>query len=170
MKIGLYINTNKVGLQFGTTKDRDMFWAAMGNKTNGSPNESAEKFGERSIRLHPEHFKARLMWAMDIDDLSPEVISPNNEIKVKPDSITPPAKVEPIMILKEPEVATVTASPVIGETPIVSPVIPLPMQTPIPEITNPNTPIVQTPKVEFDPEPIDKRTRAYREWKERNKK
>lgn len=184
MKLGLYVNTNKVGLQFGTTKDRDMFWTAMGNKTNGSPQESAEKFGERSIRLHPEHFKARLMWEMDLEDLSPSVISPINEIKVKPDSITAPAKVEPIMILKEPEVATMTASPVVAT--VIMP--PPPVQVPIPEISNPNAPATLTPEKglgvnlfemkevhdgpakQFDPEPTDKRTKAWKEWKVRNKK
>lgn len=155
MKLGLYLNTNKVGLQFGTEKDRDEFWNAMGAKANGGADESAEKFGQRSIRLHPEHFKARLMWTMDIQVLSPEVVSPVTEIKVPAGSITAPAKLEPVAIIKEPEPA-----------PVPQPAPPDPVAAkPVEAMAE-----VGTLTVPADPEPLDKRTRLYRDWKARNKK
>lgn len=156
MKIGLYVNTNKVGLQFGTEKDRDTFWTAMAIRgSTGGADEAAEKFGQRSIRLHPEHFKARLMWEMDIDNLSPQVVSPVSEIKVPAASITAPAKLEPVAIIKEPEPAPVPQP----ATPAPVPAKPVEAMAEVGTVTAP-----------ADPEPLDKRTRLYRDWKARNKK
>lgn len=163
MKLGLYLNTNKVGLQFGTEKDRDTFWNAMGAKANGGADESAEKFGQRSIRLHPEHFKARLMWTMDIQVLSPEVVSPVTEIKVPAGSITAPAKLEPVAIIKEP-------APAPEPQPQPQPQPPVPTLVAIDEIsTLPVTEPIREVK-NLDIEPLDKRTKLWRAWNARNSK
>ena len=128
MILAIYLKPNRVGLSFGSSKDRDSFWRAMGSNGNSGPESPAEKFGEKIILLHPENFKAKMWWKCEMERISPEVESVKNEVKVQAGDLRAQEPMPPIAIIPEmppPAEIVEPAAPSV-ELPPPPPAIPIP--------------------------------------------
>jgi hypothetical protein len=167
MKLSLYLLPNKVGLRFDTTTDRDAFFARFPQK------DALEKFGMRVIRFLPDKIKDP-GWQTVIEtgqQAQPPATPPTNPATVpkltEADHLVNVASGDPFAITGKHVVKAlpglVAVKSNITEEPPVESVQPEP---PAPAAA------VEEPKVELpaaDPEPSDKRTRSWREWKARQK-
>lgn len=164
MKLRLYIKPNVIGLSFANRDDRDLFWSRLGKYQV-----SAEKFGERTVRLHPDKAKAGFHFALASEV---RIESLNGEVKTAPAPVQPKPveKTIPAAAIRAPEpipaIATVPVE-VLESGAVAAPVakeIDMPMPEPPPAINMPQVASV------LDPEPADKRTKEWKAWNMRQKK
>lgn len=170
MKLRLYIKPNVIGLSFASRDDRDLFWSRLGKYQV-----SAEKFGERTVRLHPDKAKAGFHFSLasevKIESLNGEVKSAPAPVQPKPVEKTIPAAAirapEPIPAIATVPVEVLESGAVAAperEIDMPMPTHPMSMPEPSPSINIPQVASVT------DPEPVDKRTKEWKAWKARQSK
>lgn len=195
MNISYYILPPNAGFKFGTPSERDQFWASLKDTIRVG----AEKVGNRTIRLHPSKMKQGFEWAMmtrNGEATAQAVVPPQPPPNVPVTVSAPPTKSDTVTTTNPfDKLASNPTRPLPGLTPPVpremlaaptqttqssdvpeSPVAPVEEVTtstqPVIEELNTATEIPKEPAVESgfdDPEPADKRTKAYRDWKARQK-
>jgi len=164
MILAIYLKPNRVGLSFGSAKDRDQFWRAMGSNGNSGPESPAEKFGEKIILLHPENFKAKMWWKCEMNTLSPEVESVKNEVKVQAGDLRAQEPMPPIAIIPNEPVTTEMVEPAAPSVELPTPPTPIP----IPEVSKIS--MVEVPPSADDPKPAGHHaSKEARAWRERQR-
>lgn len=169
MILRLYLKPGIIGLSFGNRDDREKFWSRLGAYQAG-----AERFGERTIRLTPANAKSGFSMAIQTDM---KIESMNGDAKPVAPQPKPVENTIPAAAIRPPDpispIATLPAE--VLESPNVT--VPVPVTAAIPEPTPEPPPSIAIPQVSSitqndDPEPtgIHKNSRAYRAWKERQKK
>ena len=175
MKLRLYIKPNVIGLSFANRDDRDLFWSRLGKYQV-----SAEKFGERTVRLHPDKAKAGFHFALASEV---RIESLNGEAKAAPAPVQPKPveKTIPAAAIRAPEpipaIATVPVEVLESGSVSVpeSREVDMPMPEPLPAIEIPEVSQIKvgdrilTSKF-IDAEPLDRRTKEWKAWKARQSK
>jgi hypothetical protein len=175
MKLQLRIAPNEVSLRFSSVGHRDSFWHALANNPVGgfSPQQAAQRVGSNHIRFFPEKMKAGYDWPFQSLP-APILVEADGEPVTKPVAVVqkPPEKTIPASAIRPPEpiapIATLPAE--VLESPVPQSGIEQPAQQFVPE-PPPSIVIPQVASVaemkqaeDNDPEPPDRRTKAWKQW------
>jgi hypothetical protein len=175
MKLSLRIAPNEVSLRFSSVGHRDSFWQALANNpVNGfSPQQAAQRVGSNRIRFFPEKMKAGYDWPFQSLP-APILVDADAEPVAKPVAVVqkPQEKTIPASAIRPPDPISPVATLPIAE--LESPTVTAPstaapefVPEPPPSIDIPQVASVDEMKADDDPEPPDKRTKAYKQWLER---
>jgi hypothetical protein len=179
MKLSLRIAPNEVSLRFSSVGHRDSFWQALANNPVGdfSPQQAAQRVGSNRIRFFPEKMKAGYDWPFQSLP-APILVEADAEPMAKPVPVVqkPPEKTIPASAIRPPEPISPVATLPIAE--LESPTIAAPVEQPLQEFVPEPPPSIDIPQVasvaemkdDDDPEPPDRRTKAWKQWAARQGK
>lgn len=180
MKTSLYLLPNRIGLKFEQSADRDLFWNSMSDGARLA----AERIGNRTIRFRPDRFQDKngLIIPLTGNGTGPVAIA--SKPAPPPPAKPPPSNIVNVGTGSDPFAITGNAVKALpGMVAVQSNIAPgMPqeasggIQTP-PTAENASTvqgdavaPSQEAPEPKpeaekADPEPKDRRTKAWRMWK-----
>lgn len=178
MKIKFYCIPNACGLKFDTNPEREQFF----NGLRPGVQAAAERVAMRSIRFHPSKLRDP---GFEIQLVTADGLSEQQSVKIQQAPPLPPAPVAPKdFVTTSPFAGSVgpnATRPLPGIVPPPPPEMlavnqpaqpsPAPSQepAPIPQVEKKEA-AIPPPATQDDPEPPDRRTRAWKEWKARQTK
>lgn len=175
MNINLYMLPGRIGIKFQDSKDRDSFWSAMSDAARAA----SERIANRTIRLYPDRMKDPNGLIIPISGNGTGPVAIASKPAPPPPAKPPPSNIVNVGTGSDPFAITGNAVKALpGMVAVQSNIAPgMPqeasggIQTP-PTAENASTvqgdavaPSQDAPEPKPDPEPADRRTKKWREWK-----